>query len=78
MYVFVVGLEEDLFPSAMSMNTRSELEEERRLFYVACSRAKEQLYLTYPSFFTAWDSYLTMPSRFLVEVEEVFYKILDN
>ncbi len=34
-YVYIVGMEEDLFPSAMSMNTRSELEEERRLFYVA-------------------------------------------
>ena len=38
-HVFVVGMEEDLFPSAMSMNTRSELEEERRLFYVALTRA---------------------------------------
>ena len=45
--VFVVGLEEDLFPSAMSMNTRSELEEERRLFYVALTRAEKQAYLTY-------------------------------
>ena len=39
-HVFVVGLEEDLFPSAMSLNTRSELEEERRLFYVALTRAE--------------------------------------
>ncbi|MBT8221755.1 MAG: UvrD-helicase domain-containing protein, partial [Eudoraea sp.] len=39
-YVYIVGLEEDLFPSAMSMNTRSELEEERRLFYVALTRAE--------------------------------------
>ena len=46
-HVFVVGLEEDLFPSAMSMNTRSELEEERRLFYVALTRAEKQAYLTY-------------------------------
>src|SRR5690606_26983672 len=46
-YVFIVGLEEDLFPSAMSMNTRSELEEERRLFYVALTRAEKQAYLTY-------------------------------
>ncbi len=38
-YVYIVGMEEDLFPSAMSMNTRSELEEERRLFYVALTRA---------------------------------------
>ena len=38
-FVFIVGMEEDLFPSAMSLNTRSELEEERRLFYVALTRA---------------------------------------
>ncbi|MDX1471873.1 MAG: 3'-5' exonuclease, partial [Flavobacteriaceae bacterium] len=46
-FVFIVGMEEDLFPSAMSMNTRSELEEERRLFYVALTRAEKQAYLTY-------------------------------
>ncbi|MGB5607537.1 ATP-dependent helicase, partial [Eudoraea sp.] len=46
-FVYIVGMEEDLFPSAMSMNTRSELEEERRLFYVALTRAEEQAYLTY-------------------------------
>ena len=39
-YVFIVGLEEDIFHSAMGMNTRSELEEERRLFYVALTRAE--------------------------------------
>ena len=41
-YVFIVGLEEDLFPSALSLNSRSELEEERRLFYVALTRAEKQ------------------------------------
>src|SRR5690606_9656529 len=46
-YVYIVGMEEDLFPSAMSMNTCSELEEERRLFYVALTRAEKQAYLTY-------------------------------
>src|SRR3954469_6914573 len=45
--VFVGGLEETLFPNAMSLNTREELEEERRLFYVAITRAKTRLYLTY-------------------------------
>ena len=45
--VFVGGLEEGLFPNAMSINTREELEEERRLFYVAVTRAKGRLYLTY-------------------------------
>ncbi|MCS7028374.1 MAG: exodeoxyribonuclease V subunit gamma [Bacteroidia bacterium] len=45
--VFVVGVEEDLFPSRASLNSRSELEEERRLFYVAVTRAKYRLYLSY-------------------------------
>jgi DNA helicase-2/ATP-dependent DNA helicase PcrA len=45
--VFVGGLEETLFPNAMSINTREELEEERRLFYVAITRAKHKLWLTY-------------------------------
>lgn len=45
--VFVGGLEETLFPNAMSLNTREELEEERRLFYVAITRAKGKLFLTY-------------------------------
>ena len=45
--VFVGGLEETLFPNAMSINTREELEEERRLFYVAITRAKKKLWLTY-------------------------------
>ena len=44
--VYIVGLEEDLFPSAMSVNTRAELEEERRLFYVALTRAEKRLTLT--------------------------------
>ena len=46
-FVNVVGMEEDLFPSAMSMSTRSELEEERRLFYVGMTRAKKKLVLAY-------------------------------
>ena len=45
--VFIVGLEEDLFPSAMSLSSRSELEEERRLFYVAMTRAEQKAVLTY-------------------------------
>src|SRR6187399_2410852 len=45
--VFVAGLEEMLFPNALSINTREELEEERRLFYVAITRAKKRLFITY-------------------------------
>ena len=44
-YVYIVGLEENLFPSQMALNSREELEEERRLFYVAITRAKDKLYL---------------------------------
>ena len=53
-HVFIVGLEEDLFPSALSYNTRSELEEERRLFYVGITRAKENLYLSYANSRYRW------------------------
>lgn len=67
--VFVGGLEEGLFPSGMSINTREELEEERRLFYVAITRAKGRLYLTYANTRYKFGS-LTQndPSRFLDEI----------
>jgi DNA helicase-2/ATP-dependent DNA helicase PcrA len=67
--VFVGGLEEGLFPSGMSINTREELEEERRLFYVAITRAKGRLYLTYANTRYKFGS-LTQndPSRFLEEI----------
>ena len=47
--VFIVGVEEDLFPSQMMISSREDLEEERRLFYVAITRAMKKLYLTYSS-----------------------------
>jgi DNA helicase-2/ATP-dependent DNA helicase PcrA len=69
-YVFVVGMEEDLFPSAMSMSTRSELEEERRLFYVALTRAEKQAYLTYAQSRYRWGKLTdSEPSRFIDEIE---------
>ena len=72
-HVFVVGLEEDLFPSAMSMNTRSELEEERRLFYVALTRAEKQAYLTYALSRYRWGKLVdSEPSRFIEEIDEQF------
>ncbi len=72
-HVFVVGLEEDLFPSAMSMNTRTELEEERRLFYVALTRAEKQAYLTYALSRYRWGKLVdSEPSRFIEEVDEQF------
>ena len=75
-YVYIVGMEEDLFPSAMSMNTRSELEEERRLFYVALTRAEKQAYLTYTLSRYRWGKLIDAePSRFIEEIDE---KYLDN
>ncbi|MFH6769447.1 UvrD-helicase domain-containing protein [Gaetbulibacter aquiaggeris] len=72
-YVFIVGLEEDLFPSAMSMNTRSELEEERRLFYVALTRAEKQAYLTYALSRYRWGKLIdSEPSRFIEEIDEQY------
>ncbi len=72
-HVFVVGLEEDLFPSAMSMNTRTELEEERRLFYVALTRAEKQAYLTYALSRYRWGKLVdSEPSRFIEEIDEQF------
>jgi len=70
-YVFVVGMEEDLFPSAMSMNTRSELEEERRLFYVALTRAEKRAYITYTMSRYRWGKLIDAePSRFIDEINE--------
>tara|TARA_B110000003_G_scaffold56724_2_gene56812 strand:+ start:23791 stop:26112 length:2322 start_codon:yes stop_codon:yes gene_type:complete len=71
--VFIVGLEEDLFPSAMSLNTRSELEEERRLFYVAVTRAKEQAYITYTQSRYRWGKLIDAePSRFIEEIDDKY------
>ena len=75
-YVFIVGLEEDLFPSAMSMNTRSELEEERRLFYVALTRAEKQAYLTYALSRYRWGKLIdSEPSRFIEEIDDQYLEI---
>ncbi len=67
--VFVGGVEETLFPSAMSINTREELEEERRLFYVAVTRAKARLWITYANARYRFGSLVqNEPSRFLEEL----------
>ncbi len=76
-YVYIVGLEDNLFPSAMSMNTRSELEEERRLFYVALTRAEKQAYLSYAQTRYRWGKLIDCePSRFLEEIEDKFLEYL--
>jgi DNA helicase II / ATP-dependent DNA helicase PcrA len=69
-YVFVVGLEENLFPSQLSINTRAELEEERRLFYVALTRAKKRAILTYATTRYRWGNLqYGEPSRFIEELD---------
>ena len=76
-HVFIVGMEEDLFPSALSQNTRTELEEERRLFYVALTRAEKQAYLTYTESRYRWGKLMDAePSRFIDEIEERYLEYL--
>ena len=76
-YVYIVGMEEDLFPSGMNMNSRSELEEERRLFYVALTRAEKQAYLTYTQSRYRWGKLIDAePSRFIEEIDETFLEYL--
>ena len=69
--VFVVGLEDSLFPSMMAMNSRSDLEEERRLFYVALTRAEQRAYLTHARVRYRWGKLMDCePSRFLDELDD--------
>ncbi len=71
--VFAAGLEEMLFPNAMSINTREELEEERRLFYVVITRAKSRLWITYANTRYKFGSLVqNEPSRFIQELPEKF------
>jgi DNA helicase-2/ATP-dependent DNA helicase PcrA len=68
--VFVIWLTDGMFPSSRSLNTRDALEEERRLFYVAITRARDELYLTYPQMRLAggYGDVFQRPSRFLQEI----------
>ena len=69
--VFIVGMEENLFPSMMSLGSRDDLEEERRLFYVAITRAKKNAFLTYSHIRYRWGKLIDCePSRFLDELDE--------
>lgn len=68
-HVYLVGLEENLFPSQMALNSRTELEEERRLFYVAVTRAMETCTLSYATSRFNWGNLVTSePSRFIEEI----------
>lgn len=74
--VFVVGLEENLFPSALSLNSYKELEEERRLFYVAITRAEEHCYLSFAkSRFKYGKMEFSSPSRFLKDIDVHFLSL---
>lgn len=69
-YVYIVGLEENLFPGIQSLSTREELEEERRLFYVALTRAETKLILSYAESRYRWGNLtLSEPSRFIEEID---------
>jgi DNA helicase-2/ATP-dependent DNA helicase PcrA len=71
--VYIVGLEENLFPSQLSLNSRQELEEERRLFYVAITRAEQKLHLTFAtSRFRFGSISFSEPSRFITEIDQKY------
>ena len=69
-HVYLVGLEENLFPSQLSINSRTELEEERRLFYVAVTRAEKNCTISYAASRFQWGNLITSePSRFISEID---------
>ena len=73
--VYIVGMEEDLFPSQMMLSSRADLEEERRLFYVAVTRAEQKLYLSYAlSRYRFGRLKSCEPSRFIEEIDKQFIK----
>ena len=74
--VHVVGLEENLFPSQMSLNARSDLEEERRLFYVAVTRAESKLTISYATSRFKFGTLISCePSRFLDEIDAKYLEL---
>jgi DNA helicase-2/ATP-dependent DNA helicase PcrA len=76
--VFIAGLEEELLPHRMSMGTREEIEEERRLFYVGVTRARKRLFISYAKFRRLYDSfYFTKPSLFIQELEPHLFAGVD-
>lgn len=75
-HVYIVGLEENLFPSQMSLNSRADLEEERRLFYVAITRAEKKLNITYATSRFRFGTLINCePSRFLDEISPEFLEL---
>lgn len=75
-YVHIVGLEENLFPSMQSLNTRANLEEERRLFYVALTRAETKSTISYAETRYKWGNLImSEPSRFIEEIDPQYLDI---
>ena len=78
-HVYIVGMEEDLFPSALSSTTRSDLEEERRLFYVALTRGMKKINLSYSKTRYRWGKLNDCePSRFIDEIDEKYVNYNSN
>lgn len=76
-YVYIVGLEENLFPSQMSLTSRVDLEEERRLFYVAITRAEKEVVLSFASSRYKWGNLIFCePSRFIEEIAEEHLELM--
>ena len=75
-FVYIVGLEENLFPSQMSLTDRADLEEERRLFYVALTRAEKRVTLTYSTSRYRWGNLIySEPSRFIEELDTKYIQL---
>lgn len=76
-YVYIVGLEENLFPSQMSLTSRVDLEEERRLFYVAITRAEKEVVLSFAASRYKWGNLIFCePSRFIEEIDESHLELM--
>lgn len=73
--VFIPFALDGVIPSVRSIGSIQEIEEERRVFYVATSRAKENLFITMPSYVSSWDAFFTRPSRFIAEIQKDKYEI---
>ena len=70
-YVFIVGLEENIFPSLMSLESQQKLEEERRLFYVAITRAQKRLFISFSTSRFKWGQLIdSTQSRFINELDD--------
>ncbi len=78
-HVYIVGVEEELFPSSMAMSSLADIEEERRLLYVAITRAKESCVMTYAkSRFRNGQIKMMNPSRFIADINPKYLKFADS